>query len=88
MNVKLKSEQCPYRDTVERRNDEKEFEDAVFGGGYSVFFSGHVLLFCGRCPGRKGRTYGVYVVSGWFVCSDAGVLLRLPALHFLSPKKT
>ena len=66
----------------------KNLKMLVFGSGYSVFFSCHVLLFCGRCTGDgKGGLSGVYVVSGWFVCSDAGVLPAAACITFFISEK-
>ena len=87
MNVKLELQQCPYKDTMERRNHEKVFEDRFFGGSYPVFFNHNVLLLCGRGTGKWKRNDSLYIV-GCRTCDPvSGFYMRLSVLHQLPQKK-
>lgn len=71
MNVKLELQQCPYRDTMERRDNEEIFKKTFFCGNHALFFSYYVLLFCGRRP-TGGNGKAIYLVSA------AGLAVLMP----------
>ena len=88
MNVKLELQQCPYIDTMERRNHEEVFKDLFFSGDHAVFFDYHVLLLCGRNTGKRKRSSDLYDVSGRSVDTVSDFYLRMHSLHHLPQKKT